>query len=61
MKKILVTGGESRFAKVLKKIKTPYKFIFYGKTKLNINSPKSIQKIIKLSSGPGGWCHYGGV
>jgi dTDP-4-dehydrorhamnose reductase len=48
MKKILVTGGESRFAKVLKKIKTPYKFIFYGKTKLNINSPKSIQKIIKL-------------
>lgn len=48
MKKILVTGGESRFAKVLKNIKTSYKFIFCGKNQLNINKPKSIQRIIKL-------------
>lgn len=33
MKKILVTGGNSRFALELKKIKTKYNFIFLDKKK----------------------------
>ena len=36
MKKILVTGGEGRFASQLRLIKTKYKFIFLDKKKLNI-------------------------
>ena len=47
MKKILVTGGESRFAKVLKRKKSKFKFIFRNKKQLNILSEKSIKNNIK--------------
>jgi dTDP-4-dehydrorhamnose reductase len=47
MKKILVTGGDGRFANELKKIKTKYKFIFLNKKKLNICNYNSIIKTIK--------------
>ena len=43
MKKILVTGGNGRFANELKKIKSAYKFLFKNKKQLNILSPKSIE------------------
>ena len=44
MTKILVTGSDSRFGKILKKIKTKKRFIFCNKKKLNILSPLSIKK-----------------
>ena len=47
MKKILVTGGQGRFAKELRKIKTQHKFFFRSKNQLNILSSKSILKNIK--------------
>jgi len=47
MKKILVTGGNGRFANELKKIKTNLKFIYLTKNELNILSFNSIVKIIK--------------
>jgi len=47
VKKIIVTGGNGRFAQELRKIKTPYNFIFRDKKKLNILSTKSIKKNIK--------------
>ena len=47
MKKILVTGGKSRFAKILKQTKTKYRFYFKTKKELNILSIKSIEKNIK--------------
>ena len=47
MKKILVTGGESRFAKVLKRKKSKFKFIFRNKKQLNILSETSIKNNIK--------------
>tara|TARA_Y200000002_G_scaffold323805_1_gene285154 strand:+ start:810 stop:1499 length:690 start_codon:yes stop_codon:yes gene_type:complete len=47
MKKILVTGGESRFAKVLKSKKSKFKFIFRNKKQLNILSETSIKNNIK--------------
>ena len=34
MKKILVTGGEGRFANELKKIETKYKFVYLNKRQL---------------------------
>lgn len=43
MKKILVTGGDGRFAKVLKKTKSKFIFFFRNKKQLNILSKKSIQ------------------
>ena len=43
-KKILVTGGDGRFAKELKKTKSVYKFIFRNKKQLNILSVTSIKK-----------------
>ena len=43
IKKIIVTGGDGRFAKELKKIKSRYKFIFRNKKQLNILSIKSIK------------------
>ena len=46
MKKILVTGGDGRFATELKKIKTTYNFIYRNKKQLNILSTKSIKKNI---------------
>ena len=47
MKKILVTGGNGRFAQELKKINSKYKFIFKNKKELNILSLDSINKNIK--------------
>ena len=47
MKKILVTGGNGRFSAELKKIKKKFKFIFLGKTQLDILDPKSINKALK--------------
>ena len=43
MYKILVSGGNGRFAGELKKIKSKYKFIFRNKNELNILSSKSIK------------------
>lgn len=49
LKKIIVTGGEGRFAKELKKIKSKYSFVFRNKKQLNILSIKSIKNnIIKF-------------
>jgi len=47
MKKILVTGGDGRFATQLKKNKTNLKFIYLDKKKLNILEFNSIIKTIK--------------
>ena len=47
MKKILVTGGNGRFASELKKIKSNYKFEFRNKKQLNILSIKSIESNVK--------------
>ena len=47
LKKIIVTGGDGRFARELKKMKTKYKFIFRNKKELNILSIKSIESNIK--------------
>ena len=47
MFKILVTGGDSRFATELKKIKSKYKFIFRNKKQLNILSENSLKKNIR--------------
>ena len=47
MKKILVTGGNGRFATELKKIKTTHKFIYRNKKQLNILSANSIKNNIK--------------
>ena len=43
-KKIIVTGGDGRFAKELRKVKSKYKFIFRNKKQLNILSLSSIKK-----------------
>ena len=43
MKRILVTGGDGRFAKVLKNKKSKFKFIFRSKKQLNILSETSIK------------------
>ena len=46
-KKIIVTGGNGRFAQELKKINSKYKFIFRSKKQLNILSSISIKKNFK--------------
>ena len=46
MKKILVTGGDGRFASELKKVKTKFKLIFCSKRELDICSKQSINKKI---------------
>jgi len=48
MKKILVTGGNGRFAQSLKKIKSNHKFFFRSKTQLDITSINSIKRNIDL-------------
>ena len=45
MSKILVTGSEGRFGKIIKKL-NPNKFIFRNKKELNILSNKSIRSNI---------------
>ena len=47
MKKILVTGGNSRFANSLKKIKTFYNFIYTTKKQLDITNLNSINECLK--------------
>ena len=47
MLKILVSGGNGRFARELKKIKSKYKFLFKNRKELNILSIKSIEKNFK--------------
>ena len=47
MLRIVVTGGDGRFAQELKKVKSKYEFIFRNKKQLNILSTKSIQKNFK--------------
>ena len=47
MVKILVTGADSRFGKILKKTETKHNLIFRNKKQLNILSEGSIQKNIK--------------
>jgi len=44
---IVVTGGNGRFAKSLKKVKSKYKFIYPPKKKLNICSRSSIKTYLK--------------
>lgn len=47
MKKIVVTGGTSRFATVLKKIKTKHKLFFPSKKELDITNENTIKKYLK--------------
>jgi dTDP-4-dehydrorhamnose reductase len=47
MKRILVTGGNGRFAKALKKLKSSNIFIYTDKKQLDINKVKSIESAIK--------------
>ena len=47
MVKILVTGSDSRFGKILKKLKTRHKFIFRSKKELDILSSTSIKRNLK--------------
>tara|TARA_B100000767_G_C19754277_1_gene532191 strand:+ start:1657 stop:2358 length:702 start_codon:yes stop_codon:yes gene_type:complete len=60
LKKIIVTGGEGRFAKELKNTKSRYKFFFKNKKQLNILSIKSIRKNLK-SLKPDGVLHLAGL
>jgi dTDP-4-dehydrorhamnose reductase len=46
-KKILVTGGDGRFSKILKKKNKSLKLFFASKKQCNILSIKSIEKIVK--------------
>ena len=46
-KKIVVTGGEGRFASVLKKTKSNYDYLFPSKKTLNILNVNSIRKYIQ--------------
>jgi len=47
MKKIVVTGGTSRFATVLKKIKTKHKLFFPSKKKFDITKENIIKKYLQ--------------
>ena len=47
MKKYLITGGDGRFAKELKKSLNGKKFIYLSKKSLNILSREQIKKKIK--------------
>ena len=47
VKKIIVSGGNGRFAQELKKIKSRYKFIFRNKKQLNILSLRSVKNNFK--------------
>ena len=60
MKRILVTGGEGRFAKVLKTKKSKFKFIFRNKKQLNILNISSIKRNIQKFK-PNYLLHLGGL
>jgi dTDP-4-dehydrorhamnose reductase len=47
MKKILVTGGDGRFACELKKVKSKYNFLYFNKKQLDICDYDSVTKVIK--------------
>ena len=47
MEKILITGSDGRFGKILKRIKTKKKLIFKNKKELNIMSTTSIKNCLK--------------
>ena len=47
MKKIVVTGGTSRFALVLKKIKTKHKLFFPNKKEFDITKENKLKNILK--------------
>ena len=47
MIKVLVTGSNGRFGRILKNIKSKKKFIFRSKSQLNILSQKSIVNNLK--------------
>ena len=58
--KIVVSGGNGRFAQNLKKIKCKYKFIYPGKTQLNIMNLNSIRKYLKKTK-PQSVLHLAGL
>ena len=60
MKKILVTGGEGRFATELKKIKTNINFLYLNKKQLDILNYKSIINAIKKNR-PDSILHLAGL
>ena len=60
MKKILITGGEGRFATELKQIKTKYNFIYLSKKKLDILKKSSILKSINKYK-PNALLHLAGL
>ena len=60
MKKILVTGGNSRFAKILRDTNSKYQFIFTNKTQLNISNLNSIKKSLKKNK-PHAVLHLAGL
>ena len=60
MKKILVTGGEGRFASHLKRVKSNFRFIFLNKKKLDILKNSSILQSIKKYN-PWAILHLGGL
>jgi len=60
MKKILVTGGDGRFASELKKAKTKLKFIYLNKKQLDVCNYNTIIKAIK-KYGPDTILHLAGL
>ena len=46
MKKIIVTGGSGRFAKIIRKTKNNFKFIYKNKRELNICNLKQTIKVL---------------
>ena len=58
--KIVVTGGNGRFAQSLKKTRCKYKFIYPTKTQLNIVNLKSIRKYLKITK-PQSVLHLAGL
>ncbi len=60
LKRLIVTGGDSRFGRELRKNKNKYKLIFRNKKQLNILSYKSIVNNIKKFK-PDGVIHLAGL
>jgi dTDP-4-dehydrorhamnose reductase len=58
--KVIVTGGSSRFANSLKKIKSKYEFIYTNKNQLNILNYNSIKRCLKRTK-PGYVLHLAGM
>ena len=60
MKKILVTGGNGRFANELKKIQTKFQFLYLNKMELDIIDFKSVVKAIRKNK-PKAVLHLAGL